>query len=100
MAAKLTSSINRYGDLRKGLVVFTRDGRKFGNAIIIDINLIVESDDPNLAGTALITLESDFGNIYSLYSGAIDNFFFIVPQRVQDISIWRKSKIRNSVENI
>jgi hypothetical protein len=88
--------VSKYGDFRIGLVLYTKDGRRFGNAIVTGIKLVTDTTNVKLKGTAQITIESDFGNVVRINSSVIGYYFYIVPESIQDISEWRKSKIRNS----
>lgn len=90
------SNITKYGEFREGLVLCTKDGRKIGNAIILGIELVTETNDEYCKGSVNIKIETDFGNVLTVRPKYIIDNFYIVPGYIQSIDAWRCSKIRNS----
>ncbi len=59
--------------LIKGSLLYTKDGRKIGNGIVLKLGVI------NIDGKlkALYTVKTDFGNIVRLTEIEIDEFFYL-----------------------
>lgn len=93
-------SVSQYGKFRTGLILYTKDGRKFGNAIVLRINLIASTTTSILTGTANIVFETDFGNVVTLNTSNIEDYFYIIPENVQNIDEWRKAKVKLSAERL
>ena len=65
-------------------LLVTRDGTKFGNAIIVDIRL----------EEALVVVDciSDYGNYFSLSAGRLETYFKIGPVAYESHKYFQRGK--------
>lgn len=63
--------------LEQGTILYTKDGRKIGNAVIIQIE-----NSPAIPELGILaTIMTDFGNVATLTTREIEGVFYIGPTR-------------------
>jgi hypothetical protein len=82
--------------MKKGLTLFTKDGRVCGNAIVTGD----AESHPDLG--KIWPIETDFGNTARLIQSEINDQFYTCDkdgyERVQDIAKWREDRKLNRME--
>lgn len=88
--------LRRYRPLAIGQVLWTRDGRVCGNALVTELWTTA-------SGVRIYTLVTDFGNRLMLMQAEIQRLFHLAQlgrePRIQPLAQWHQARVRLTVRN-